>query len=160
MVALVTVAAVGAGAADAQIRLRPDRNEFYFHGALGPYAGPNVSKYGATVEAWAWNDEGTAETTRIAAVTLPAGACVDRGTSCRFLDRTALTNRSGLFRFKMNYSKGKIWMRSFVDVTGATKKMTIYVRVHTQPYDTVYAVSAVFRLTKKGWLLPDNDPQW
>ncbi len=143
--------AAAAGPAAAQIRLRPDRSEFYFHGNLGPGA-PSVTQLGITLEVWDWNAAGTDRTTRVISVSLPAGACVVRGDSCFY------NSRSGSIRhFKMNTRSGKIWMQSFGDVSGAVNpKMTVDAHIGAETFE----VTAVFHRVGTGWLLPDNDPQW
>ena len=150
LAALVMLVA-GAGPAAAQIRLRPDRSEFYFHGNLGPGA-PSVTQLGITLEVWDWNAAGTERTTRVIAVSLPAGACVARGATCSY------NSRNGSIRhFKMDTRSGKIWMQSFGDVNAAVNpKMTVYAHIGNETFE----VTAVFHRVGTGWLLPDNDPQW
>jgi hypothetical protein len=153
LVTLLGIAAFTAGA-DAQIRVSPLRHEFRFHGALGPGPGRSVSTDGVTVTLS--NDVG-----EIISLTLPPGACVDRGTSCVYRNLGANATTGGISRFRMTYRNGKIWMVSYGDVSAAiTPHMQVDVIINTQPYPQIYRVDANFTLTKKGWLLPDNDPQW
>jgi hypothetical protein len=162
LLAGVLVAAVAAGPAleaQAQIRLNNERQEFSFHGRLGPYPGKAAVTQGVVIEAWAWSADGSVQTERIISVGIPAGACVDRGASCRFIDRNALLAKQGVYKLRMKFSTGKIWMKSYGDVSKATPKMTVYV-TFPGPTPSTYSITANFRDTKKGWLLPDNDPQW
>src|SRR5262249_22050356 len=139
---------------DAQIRVSAARHEFRFHGALGPGPGNTVSTDGVTVKL-------SNEAGEIISVSLPAGACVDRGKSGVYRDKGADATTGGIGRFRMTYGNGKIWMVSYGDVSAATTAhMQVDVIINTQPYPKDYRVDADFTLTKKGWLLPDNDPQW
>jgi hypothetical protein len=153
-IALVVVAVWAmANAASAQIRVSPARHEFRFHGALGPGPGHTVSQFGATVTLA--NAAGA-----ILSVTLPAGACVDHGTGCLYENSQATAATGGIARFRMKFSTGKIWMVSYGDLTAAgTARMSVNVVIPSTPFQD-YSITANFTPTKKGWLLPDNDPQW
>ena len=154
VVALLVVALLAtANAASAQIRVSPARHEFRFHGALGPGPGHTVAEFGATVTLA--NDAGT-----ILSVTLAAGACVDRGTSCLYRNPLATPATGGITLFRMRFSTGKICKVSYGDLSAATTAhMIVNVVIPSTPFQD-YEVDANFTLTKKGWLLRDNDPQW
>jgi hypothetical protein len=153
-IAVVVVAVLAmANAASAQIRVSPARHEFRFHGALGAGPGHTVSQFGATVTLA--NEAGT-----ILSLTLPAGACVDRGTSCLYRDPQATATTGGIAKFRMQFSTGKIWMVSYGDLSAATTaRMNVTVMIPSTPFQA-YSITANFTLTKKGWLLPDKEPQW
>jgi hypothetical protein len=59
-------------------------------------------------------------------VFIPAGTCIDRGSSCRFRDRAAESAKDGLYFFRVLYSGSrrsrgnKIWLRSYGDLSLAT----------------------------------------
>ena len=158
--ALALALTVGsAGIAAAKISIRPERREFYAHARLPLSFPEKIIARGATFELT--NED---ETYTIASATVAPG-CVVRGTKCRFVDRDAKRNREGLAIFRMSMTTGKIWLRSYSDLSAATpeimaepvKFLVSIPREDPSLPPEQASVTATYSPWHGGWILRDRD---
>ena len=88
-----------------------------------------------------------------------------RGTKCRFVDRDAKRNREGLAIFRMSMTTGKIWLRSYSDLSAATpeimaepvKFLVSIPREDPSLPPEQASVTAIYSPWHGGWILRDRD---
>ena len=128
------------------LRPRDGNDYFFFHGQFYR-ANLAPSEHSFTIEVT--NSMGV-----VYSVSIPRGACVDRGRSCRYRNREAKVSKDGVVYFRVLYDNGghgnRVWIKSYGEFTNATEAyMTLMIYMDGLP---LASFSDTFiRLGNGGW---------
>ncbi|HET9729380.1 MAG TPA: hypothetical protein VFR41_08165, partial [Acidimicrobiia bacterium] len=116
----------------------------------------DIQQYGATWQFKKYSGPTDYSGTVLFSITLAPGACIDKGSGCKFRDSAATSAHTGLEYVRVQYKTGKTWMRAYGDLSGADTSYLGFEITINSPTHPIFGHAQYFVKKPWGWFLSDK----